>query len=230
MLKRLVRLVKERFQGETGQLEARFTEVYEKRLWVSEESASGVGSDRTSGQVVHAIELLTRFTAELNLQSIADVPCGDFNWMPLFLDQHPEVAYRGYDVVPAIIAANRAHFPEREFRVLDITRKPPARADLVFSKDMVNHLKEDDVWATLKNMVASRPKYLMITSNRGFEHIELDDSHANASRHLDLEAAPFSLPTPIYADHYMSLWVSEDVERRLDERQAEVREDLTDDR
>lgn len=222
MLKRLMRRVKERLQRETNQLEARFTEVYEKRLWESAESASRIGSDRTSGQVTHSIDLLTRFMAELNLKSIADIPCGDFNWMPMFLDHHPEIAYVGYDVVPAIIAANRARYPNREFRVLDITRKAPDQADLIFSKDMVNHLKEDDVWATLKNMVASRPKYLMITSNRGFEHVELDDSYANASRHLDLEAAPFSLPTPIYADHYISLWTYEDVKQRLDQWQAEM--------
>lgn len=220
MFERLVRRLAEWRRRGSGRLATRFTEVYEKRMWVSEESASGVGSDRSSGQVRHALELLTRFTAELNLRSIADVPCGDFNWMPLFLDEHPEVAYVGYDVVPALIAANRARFPDRRFEVLDITRRAPAQADLVFSKDMVNHLVEKDVWSALENMAASKPKYLLLTSNRGYANAELDVSEAHASRHLDLEGAPYSLPKPIYADHYMALWACEDVQRRLDERRA----------
>ena len=193
----------------------RFTEVYEKRLWSSRESASGEGSDRDSGQVLHSVDLLNRFTAELGIRSIADIPCGDFNWMPLYLDRNPQVAYTGYDVVPALVERNRAAFPGRRFKVLDITRKAPEQADLVFSKDMVNHLKLDDVWAALENMVASRPKYLLISNNPGFENVELDPSHPHASRHLDLGGAPFNLPEPLYGDHYMRLWRCEDVQERL---------------
>lgn len=205
---------------EGADLGARFTEVYENRLWESEESASGVGSERESGQVRHSIDLLNRFTDELGIRSIADVPCGDFNWMPLYLDQHPEVIYTGYDVVPALIAENRSKFPGRHFEILDITRKTPERADLIFSKDMVNHLSLDDVWAALQNMVASKPKYLFLTNNPGFENVELDPSHAHASRHLDLEAAPFELPEPLWGDHYFRLWRREDIERHLAARKA----------
>lgn len=204
----------------TVDLGARFTEVYEKRMWLSQESVSGSGSERSSGQVRHALDLLDRFTREFGLRSIADVPCGDFNWMPLFLDQHPEVDYVGYDVVPALIAENRARFPGRRFEVLDITRKAPAQADLVFSKDMFNHLSHDDVWAALRNMVASRPKYLLLTNNRGGENQELAPHQAHASRLLDLEGAPFLMPPPLYGDHYFLLWRREDIEKRLAQRQA----------
>lgn len=220
MWDRLATLVFGEKKREGVDLGARFTEVYEQRLWQSEESVSGSGSERESGQVRHAMEMLNRFTAELGIRSIADIPCGDFNWMPAYLEAHPEVTYVGYDVVPALVAENRARFPGRRFEVLDITRKAPARADLVFSKDMFNHLALDDIWAALENIVASKPKYLLLTTNKGFENVELDRSQAHASRHLDLEAAPFSLPTPIYGDHYFVLWRREDVERRLAERKA----------
>lgn len=196
-------------------LGARFTEVYEQRLWLSEESVSGSGSERESGQVRHALEVLHRFTPELQIRSIADIPCGDFNWMPLFLEQHPEVAYVGYDVVPALVAENRARFPGRRFEVLDITRKVPAQADLILSKDLFNHLSFDDIWAALENMVASRPRFLLLTTNKGFENLELEPTQAHASRHLDLQAAPFLLPEPLYGDHYLLLWDSETVRRRL---------------
>lgn len=201
-------------------LGTRFTEVYEKRLWLSEESVSGSGSERESGAVRHSLDLLNRFTDELQIRSMADIPCGDFNWMPLFLDRHPEVDYVGYDVVPALIAENRARFPGRRFEVLDITLKAPAQADLIFCKDMFNHLTTNDIWSALENMVASKPKYLMLTTNKGFENVELEPTEAHASRYLDLQAAPFSLPEPQYGDHYLMIWSCEQVERRLAARKA----------
>lgn len=199
-------------------LEARFTTVYEQRLWDSTESASGLGSELSSGQVTHALDLLRRMIPELGVRSIADVPCGDFNWMPVLLREHPEIEYHGYDVVPPLIEENRRRHPDHRFSVLDITIQPPARADLVFTKDLVNHLSEKDVWLALKNMVASGSSYLMITNNTGQENVDLAVGQAHASRFLDLLAAPYSLPQPLYVDHYFLVWPREAVERRLAER------------
>lgn len=198
----------------------RFTEVYEKRLWLSEESVSGSGSERESQAVRHSIDLLNRFTDELEIRSIADIPCGDFNWMPLYLEQHPEINYIGYDVVPALIAENRSRFPDRRFQVLDITCAAPSQADLIFCKDMFNHLSTNDIWLALENMVASKPKYLLLTSNEGFENTELEPTEAHASRFLNLQASPFSLQEPIYGDHYLMLWSAEAVERHLAARKT----------
>jgi hypothetical protein len=217
MFARVRGLLKRFGRGATLPMEERFTDVYEHGMWRSKESVSGLGSERASGQVAHAVDLLHRFTGELGLRSIADVPCGDFNWMPVFLEQHPEVSYVGYDVVPQLIEGNRRRYPGRRFELLDITRQVPKRADLLFSKDMVNHLFERDVWAALKNMVASKSTYLMITTNRGSENVDLTPGHAAASRLLDLEAAPYSMPAPLYGDHYMLLWPREAVAQRLSE-------------
>jgi len=220
MWRRLTSLFGRKAKTKHSDLSSRFTEVYANRMWLSEESVSGSGSERESGQVRHAVKLLDRFTRELDIRSIADIPCGDFNWMPLYLERHPQVRYAGYAIVPALIAENRTRFPDRQFEVLDITRNSPAQADLVFSKDMLNHLCEKDVWAALENMTASKPKYLMLTTNRGFENVDLPPNHPHASRYLDLEAAPYSMPAPIYGDHYMLLWSCDQIERRLAERRG----------
>ncbi len=201
----------------------RFTLVYEQGSWKSDESVSGLGSERSSGQVHHTLGLLRRFVSELDIKSIADVPCGDFNWMPLFLEEHPQIAYTGYDVVPPLIANNRARYPQYRFEVLDVAKKAPTAADLLISKDMMNHMFERDVWAALENMVASGSKYLLLTTNRGFENVELNRRRVEASRLLDLEAAPYSMPQPLYGDHYFLLFKREDVARRLAERRAEKR-------
>lgn len=196
----------------------RFSTVYEGRLWGSAESASGLGSERNSGTVRHALRVLDTVIREHGIRSIADIPCGDFNWMPELLAAHPDLTYVGYDVVPALIHDTSVRHPPHDFRLLDITRNAPERADLVFSKDLLNHLAEADVWAALENMVASGADWLLVTTNRGFDNVDLDPAVPHASRLLDLEAPPYSLPEPVSGDHYLLLYRMADVARRLAER------------
>lgn len=196
-------------------LEARFTTVFDQRLWGSDESASGMGSELNSGQVAHAMTLLRRIIPELGIRSIADVPCGDFNWMPVLLREHPEIDYRGYDIVPALVNENRSRHPAHVFSVLDITRQSPDRVDLIFTKDLINHLSEKDIWSTLKNMVGSQSSYLMITNNTGMCNVDLEPSQAHASRYVDLLASPYDMPEPIYADHYFLIWPMTAIRDRL---------------
>ena len=201
----------------------RFETVFRTRRWAIGESVSGPGSDRDSGQVAHAIRMLTKACDELGVRSIADIPCGDFHWFDLFLRDRPQIDYVGYDIVEPLIARNRIDHPGRRFEVLDIATEVPAPADLIFSKDLVNHLYERDVWAALRNMAASGSRWLLITSNAGYPNQELDMRRPGASRELDLQAAPYSLPEPIWSDHYLSLWPAEAVAARVAERDRALR-------
>jgi len=188
-------------------LKARFSHVYRTRAWASEQSASGPGSDRNSGSVRQACIALNRVVRDHGIRSIADAPCGDFNWMPDFLSDHPGIDYVGYDIVDEMIAANRAKHPRHRFVALDITRRAPERADLIFSKDMVNHLLERDVWRALANMVRSGSTYLLITSNSDPNpNMDLAENFGGMSRTLNLRTAPYSFPPPLYDDGYLALW------------------------
>ena len=195
---------------------ARFTLVYRDHRWESPETASGPGSERDSESVRHTLEVLSRQVPELGVRSIADLSCGDFNWMPMFLARHPQVSYVGYDVVAELIRRNRQRYPHLRFQTLDITRTTPDKADLILCKDLLNHLYEADVYKALGRMVASGARSLLITSNRGHENTELSPRHPHGSRHLDLQAAPYSLPDPLYGDHYLALWRTDDVARHLE--------------
>lgn len=189
----------------------RFTRVFETRRWATGESVSGPGSDHGSGSVAHTARLLHRFIPELGIRTLADIPCGDFHWMGQTLIQHPEVEYVGYDIVEPLIARNGRMHPGRSFVVLDIVTEVPPRADLILCKDLVNHLYERDVRSALRNMVASGSTWLLITSNTGYENLELEMLAPGASRELDLAAPPYDLPPPVYGDHYLSLWRLADV-------------------
>jgi hypothetical protein len=46
----------------------------------------------------------------------------------------------------------------------------------------------------------------LITSNEGRCNLDVEKMEGNASRHLNLEAAPFFLPRPLSSNGYLSLW------------------------
>lgn len=132
--------------------------------------------------------------------------------MPAFLQQHPEIKYAGYDIVDELVAQNRRTQADRIFRVLDVTTQIPPYADLLFSKDLVNHLLERDVWSALANMIRSGATYLMITSNADpLPNEELSENVAGASRPLNLQIAPYNFPPPLYDDGYLAMWRTKDL-------------------
>ncbi|MEW6538096.1 MAG: class I SAM-dependent methyltransferase [Pseudomonadota bacterium] len=200
-------------------LRARFTGVYRSAAWGSSESLSGPGSERNSGSVRQALIALSQIVEKYEVRSVADIPCGDFNWMPEFLEKHPSVAYAGYDIVGGLVSQNRKSHPAVKFYVLDITEQVPPRADLIFSKDLVNHLLDRDVWKALANMIRSGATYLMITSNSvSTPNEDLPRNVGGMSRLLNLRTEPFSFPTPIYEDGYLAVWRTEDLVFVLDHK------------
>ena len=190
----------------------RFTQVFEENLWGDSETVSGWGSRKDSTSVTAAISALEIAKEKINFMSINDIPCGDFNWIDEYLRNVPEIRYRGFDIVSALIQKNRMLHPGYEFEFLDITSAPPPRADLILSKDFFNHLTYEDVNKSLANMKKSRSGYLLASNNFDFVNEELHANAGNASRHLDLCAEPFNLPVPIWRTHYMALWKFSDIE------------------
>ena len=56
-----------------------FTEIYVKNKWKDDSSHSGTGSNLE--QTKEIIKFLPKFISKNNIQSILDIPCGDFYWM-----------------------------------------------------------------------------------------------------------------------------------------------------
>ena len=75
---------------------------------------------------------------------ILDVPCGDLQWMPRFLDMRKtDVNYTGMDIVPAVITHHKEKFKDRKWNFIlqDIVEvdKLPAY-DLIVSRQFMQHL------------------------------------------------------------------------------------------
>ncbi|WPB87131.1 class I SAM-dependent methyltransferase [Sediminicoccus rosea] len=192
-------------------LQGRFARFYRTNYWLDPESRSGPGSRRDSGSVAAAIEALGMAVHDHGVRRIADIPCGDFNWMPLFLEAWPEVQYQGFDIVAEMIADNRRRHPGLQFERLDITREVPPSVDLILCKDLLNHLCFADVRAALENMRRSGSRLLLASNNFGRDNVELPRLGRRGSRHLDITRPPFGLPPPIWRTHYLGLWRLADV-------------------
>jgi hypothetical protein len=188
-------------------LEQRFSEVYGKALWGDDETRSGWGSKCNSGHVQTALEILRMVIPKYNILSVADIPCGDFNWQPLFLSDHAQVAYIGYDIVGSMIVDNKRKNPNREFRQLDITKQVPAKADLILCKDMFNHLTYADIRHAIGNMKRSGSTYLLASNDFTFpQNVDVVNEGSN-DRPVDVLKAPLSYPAPLWNNHYMGLWL-----------------------
>jgi hypothetical protein len=212
MLEQLQERLKTRARSEI--LRAKFAAIYYQGLWGKHESRSGAGSVRDSLSVMIAGVALAQVVRDHGIRSISDIPCGDFNWMPDVLASLGEVSYAGFDIVKTIVLRNKERRPDCEFRVLDITNDVPPAADLIFCKDLMNHLSDDDVRRAIINMRRSGSRFLLASNNCVDENIPLSHSRGG-SRLIDITAPPFGYPRPLWSlSDYMSLWRLEDLTER----------------
>lgn len=173
-------------------LEQVFTDIFRTGAWGSEESASGIGSTLEQTEVLRKV--LPGLLRDLQADVIVDVPCGDWHWL-----RHvdlPVKQYIGLDVVPAIVASNTKLYGalDREFRVHDLTRQVPPRADLILCRDLLVHLADDEIRAALRNLKRSGSSWLLVTTfakPRDHQNIV-----TGSWRPLNLEGPPWGFPPP----------------------------------
>jgi SAM-dependent methyltransferase len=193
-----------------------FTEIYHKNHWRSDESISGTGSELSQTELL--IKNLNKLLKEANIQSVLDIPCGDFNWM-----QHVELGdidYIGADIVKDLIEKNKveyARFENVTFEVLDLVSDTLPKSDLIIVRDCLVHLSYNDIKRAIANIKASGSKYLLTTT---FTERQVNRDIATGEwRPLNLQIKPFYFTTPslvinenctedggIYQDKSMALW------------------------
>ena len=197
-----------------------FRDIYRRHHWAGSESASGAGAG--PDQTRELRRSLPPLLSELGVGTMLDLPCGDYGWMRTL--ELPLTRYIGADLLPEIVGPLAATFGDdrHEFRVLDLTRDPLPRADLLFCRDCLVHLSNADIRRALRNAVSSAIPYLLTTTfpdGDGNEDIVTGDW-----RVLDLERAPFHLPPPMrilnegctegsgaFTDKSLGLWRTSDL-------------------
>ena len=191
-----------------------FNHIFENNHWAGN-SRSGIGSG--DDQTAEIKRLLPGILKQLNVQVFLDLPCGDFNWLSeleLGISQ-----YIGGDIVPALVEQNRQKHgrPGRAFHHLNLLTDPLPAADLLFCRDCLVHLSNDDIQKGLANIRNSSITWLMTTT---FPDCEANENITTGDwRILNLEKPPFNFPPPClllnekctegdgtYADKSLGVW------------------------
>lgn len=172
----------------------RFTTIYEKNFWSSEESVSGPGSDLDSTITIRRV--LPDILKKYDVKSFLDLPCGDFHWMKLI--DLKGVNYIGGDIVKKLIQNNILKYgnaPECKFEVLDLINDRLPDVDMIMVRDCFIHLSNDLILKSLKNLKRTKIKYLLTNSHPDMEINK--NIKTGTWRRVALEKEPFNLSNPI---------------------------------
>jgi len=173
-----------------------FTQIYETNRWGGGESVSGPGSG--SIQTRHVRRELPFILRDFNINSILDLPCGDFFWMKDV--DLGEVSYVGGDIIPKIIEDNNSLYktPTRRFEVMDINSGPLPKADAVLCRDCLVHFSHADILLALANICESGALFLITTTFTYRSRPANADCATGRWRRLNFELSPFNWPPPLH--------------------------------
>ena len=168
-----------------------FNRIYADGTWgrdVGGRGTSGTGSTLAITQEYRAY--IEDFIETHGVTSVVDAGCGDWGFSSAI--DWGDASYLGVDIASDVIAAVRArHETGRiRFQVGDITDELPA-ADLLISKDVLQHLSNDLVRKFISNNLRpGKYKWVILTNDRGRGN---PDVASGGYRAIDLAAAPFDV-------------------------------------
>ena len=169
-----------------------FTEIYVKNKWKDDFSHSGTGSNLE--QTKEIIKVFPKLILQYNIQSILDIPCGDFYWMKEL--DFSGLSYIGADIVSELIIENIKKFKRSNinFQIIDLLEDEIPDSDLIFCRDCFVHFSFEDIFKALKNIKKTNSKYFMTTNF--VERNHNDDIPTGAWRTINLCKPPFNFPEP----------------------------------
>jgi hypothetical protein len=193
--------------------EDKFTWIYKKNYWSSNESFSGPGS--TLKYTKNLRKELPNLFSRYSIQKVFDAPCGDFNWMSHLL-LFVKIKYIGGDIVkPLIDNLNIKYKSGRiSFVHFDLIKEVPPEVDLMICRDFLFHLSFQDIKSVLENYIKSKSTYLLTTTHKNIGRSFTNRNILTGdSRCIDLFSKPFNFPAnPLYV---IEDWMFPDPERQM---------------
>jgi hypothetical protein len=188
-----------------------FTKIYNNNSWQGDFSRSGPSSNlRRTEELRKNLPILIK---KFKINSLLDLPCGDFAWFKELINKL-DISYMGGDVVDELIIENKKKYQINNrisFKSIDITKDELPRTDLLFCRDLLFHFSYKDIFKTLDNILNSEIKYIMLTSHLNLK-IKNKDIVTGGWRWFNLFNFPFYFPNPISkiidggGDRQMCLW------------------------
>jgi SAM-dependent methyltransferase len=146
-----------------------FTKIYEEGAWGRSDdpsqrfySGSGSHDESVAGAYVDAIRaFLSAFKAR---PSVVDLGCGDFHVGSQIRSLCKQ--YVACDIVEPLVMFNKEKYKslDVDFRLVDMTRDELPRADIVFVRQVLQHLSNKQISSALPQ-IAVKYKYLVLTEH-----------------------------------------------------------------
>lgn len=202
----------------------RFKNIFKNNSWGGRNSVSGRGSDLD--QTEHIIREIPALFKDMDISTLLDIPCGDFNWMRNI--DLSGIKYIGADIVKEIIKNNKNQYEKNNvsFRHMNLIEDTLPQVDLILIRDGLVHMSYGDIFKSLNNVCNSISQYLLTTSFT--DRQDNKDIITGEWRPLNLQIAPFLLPKPIriinekctqgklsYTDKSLGLWKISDIAKIL---------------
>ena len=152
-----------------------------------------------------------------NIKSFFDSGCRNRDWIQYNSFAENGIRYIGGDISESMVEFCRIKFPDLEILHHDTTTDPFPDVDLIFSSDVLIHLKNSDKLRFLQNFKNSNAKYLLMTnSDRGVENTDfVYDESKFPMAHVTWFASPWNFPKEVDSiddgtgDSRLRLWTKE---------------------
>ena len=148
----------------------------------------------------------------LNITSVLDVPCGDFNWAKEVTRSQQATAanlrYVGGDIVHHLVTALQEQYGRTdrrlEFMHLDLSRHMLWPVDLVIVRDVLMHFSDVRGLEVLHRINRSGARFLLTTTftmsvNSRAKQRFVEGRGFESFWWLNLNDTPFNLPPPLLA-------------------------------
>ena len=146
--------------------EKTFEKIYTNKIWGKNKNFPYYSG---SGSHLHAIinqylKKIKTFLKTLGKPVVIDYGCGDFNVGKNFINEVK--TYYAYDVVDNLIKYNKKKFKFKNlhFKKKDITKDNIIAVDVIFVRQVLQHLSNRDIEKFLK-IIRKKTKYLVVTEH-----------------------------------------------------------------
>lgn len=188
-----------------------FADVYANNRWGRAPDGRPYYSDSPPELTAPLRGVISNFIKSRSIRSVVDLGCGDFE-LASGIDMH-QATYVGVDIVPELIAWNKAHFEraDRHFVVADIVQDALPDAELCMIHTVLYLLSEQDV----RRVLAKLGRYQYVIATDGQPDIPKGDRR-NIDKMTDrytrqnyynngfyLELPPYNMSLEILLEHQL---------------------------
>ncbi len=168
-----------------------FNRIYAEGVWGKDVTGRGVSGTGSTLEITREYRAyVEEFVKTHGVRSVVDAGCGDWTFSSAM--DWGDASYLGVDIASDVIEAVRKKYQNGRitFRVGDITEELPA-ADLLISKDVLQHLSNDLAQKFIRNNLRKgKYKWVILTNDRGSANPDIEPGGYRA---IDLAAPPFAV-------------------------------------